>query len=126
MELNAEKTIAHLEITGELNAAALESVIRKLCILRSQMTPEVTQTPPSPDDPPSLDMKILLEDKPAMLVAQREDGDFRFWLRNRGIGWCGYNVPLTQAIGVYQFMHPRLGHLKTGPDLISAGDGRRH
>lgn len=126
MKLNSEKTLAHLEINGELDTAGLEAMIRRLCILRSEMTPEVTQKVPGPRDSASLDMGVLVEDQPAMTVAHRADGSFRFWLRNRGIGWCGYNVPLTQAIGVYKFMHTKLGHLKTGADLFSEQDGRRH
>lgn len=126
MKLNNEKTLAHLEINGELDAAGLEAMIRKLCILRSEMTPEVTQKVPGPSDPASLDMGVLVEDQPAMTVAQRTNGSFRFWLRNRGIGWCGYNVPLTQAVGVYKFLHAKLGDLKTGPDLFSEQNGNRH
>lgn len=126
MKLSSDASSASINLQGTFTAPELESMIRKLCILRSQMTPEVTQTPPGPDDPSSLDMGVLIEDKPAMTVAQRADDSFRFWLRNRGIGWCAYNVPLPQAIGVYKFLHSKLGNLKTGPDLFGQQDGRRH
>lgn len=126
MILNIDKTIATVQIDGNMDTRELESLIRKLCILRSQMTPEVTQNAPGPDDPPTPDMRILIEDKPAMTVAHRTNGSFRFWLRNRGIGWCGYNVPLAEAILVYKFMYSKLGHLKTGTDLFSEQLGHKH
>lgn len=126
MKLSNDARSASINLQGNFTSKQLEGMIRKLCVLRSQMAPEVTQTPPGPHDPSSLDAAVLVEDKPAMTVAQRTDGSFRFWLRNRGVGWCGYNVPLTQAILVYEFMHARLGDLKTGPDLFGQQNGRGH
>jgi hypothetical protein len=126
MKISADKRKSTVNVQGEFTADELEEEIRKLCILRSQMTPEVPHTAPSPNNPASLNQNILMEDLPAMTVAHRANGGFRFWLRNQGLGWCAYNVALPEAIGVYKFLHSKLGNLEPGPNLFGEQFGQPH
>lgn len=105
MKLNREKTLAHLEINGELDAQGLDALVRQLALLRADMTPPVPATRDAMEDAGE---PVLIEDKPGLIIAARLDGGFRLWLRHRGLGWLGYQIDDQAAVGLANFVSRRV------------------
>ena len=125
MKLEVKDNAARVEIAAELDAAGLEQLIVKLAMLRSQISPPVPEKPPGAQ-PEQEERSVLVCDDAGMLVAQMQDGRFRFWMRNTGIGWCAYNVPPSTAHGVSKFIASKGGSEGEGVDLFSHQGGQRH
>jgi hypothetical protein len=121
-ELNEGATRATLEVTGEFSANALEDLITKLAVLRSTMSPPVTERPPDATTDP--EKRILMESDCAMTAALRRNGGIRLWFRNSGIGWVAYEVEPERARAIAQYILSRTP--EEGIDLFASGDGYRH
>jgi hypothetical protein len=53
------------------------------------------------------DATVLIEDKPGLVIAARQGGGFRMWLRHRGLGWTGYQIDDQTASGLANFIGHR-------------------
>ena len=95
MKIETDGTQATLEINATLTATELDNLLRKLALLRSEMSPEVPHT--RTEDP---DMTVLIEDMPASVIKARKDGGFRLWLRHRGYGWLAYQIDNRGALAI--------------------------
>lgn len=120
MKLNADKTLANLDIKGEMDAAGLDSLLRKLSLLRADMTPEVPGSRGDLND----EAGVLIEDKPALVIAARRDGGFRLWLRHRGFGWLAYQIDNRNAVSMANYINSR--GAPEAVNLIQDEDTKRH
>jgi hypothetical protein len=123
MRLNADRTVATVEVRGTFTAPQLEAEITRLAMLRSRMLPPVPEHRPDVEDDP--DKPILMESEPALTAALRRDGGIRLWLRNRGIGWMGYEVEPSRARAIAKYILSRTADDGT-VDLFSESDSKRH
>jgi hypothetical protein len=122
MQLNSDGTRATIDLRGELTASELEDAITRLAVLRSNMTPPVTEKSPNPFTDP--DKPILMESDCALTAALRRNGGIRLWLRNRGFGWVGYEVEPGRARAIANYILSRTPN--EGINLFGEGDGTRH
>lgn len=122
MKLNADTSLATLDVRGEFTAAGLEALLVELAVLRSGMEPPVTEKPPDATTDPT--KPILMENGSSLVAALRKDGSFRLWLRNRGYGWIGYEVDAGRARGVAKYILSR--STDEDIDLFGQGVGQRH
>lgn len=119
MKINSDCTSATLSVTGDFNAAQLDQLLRDLAMLRADLLPEV----PAHRDGISQDTPVLVEDKPGLNIAARQDGGFRLWLRHRGYGWLAYQVDNQTAVGVAGYINSRAG---PAIDLVSDQSSHTH
>ncbi|WP_422842942.1 hypothetical protein [Acidovorax sp. M2(2025)] len=101
MQLSDDRTQATLAINKTLSATELESLIRELATLRSQMTPEVT---PAPKDSEGAGVPVMTQDKPTLAIQYPlEDAHVTVYLRSLGLGWTAWRLhPDTQrALGEF-------------------------
>jgi hypothetical protein len=122
MKLNAERTLATLEVRGTFTATQLEAVITRLAMLRSDMLPPVPDHRPDATSDP--DQPILMESDCALTAALRRNGGIRLWLRNRGLGWMGYEVEPARARAIANYILSRTPD--EGVNLFGEDDGKRH
>lgn len=87
MKLNADNTIATLEINTQLDAPRVEELIRALAMLRAQMAPGVPTYPGENTPTLSHDGPALLMDNPLA------DGSVLLRLGSRGLGWTSWRLP---------------------------------
>jgi hypothetical protein len=122
MKLDPSKTQATVDIRGNFTASELESLISRLAVLRSDMSPPVPEhrmdAMRDPDKP------ILMEHESAMTAALRTDGSFRLWLRNRGLGWLAYEVDVQRARALANYILARSE--PEGVNLFGKGGGTSH
>jgi len=123
MEFHSNGRLATVKVTEELDANGVEQLIVKLAMLRSEMTPPVPMKPPSEPDG---DRHILAANDSELMVALQASGRFRIWMRNIGIGWCGYSVPASTAVAMARFVLSRAAPGDPALDLIGNSDGKRH
>jgi hypothetical protein len=124
MKLVADDSRLQIDrLEGTLTALQVDNLISQLAELRAAMTPPVSQKRPDPLKEPEL--RITMEDEPEMTAAFLRDGRFRLWVRNRGFGWCAYNITAQHAAGLGQYM---LGKLPPGEavDLFADQGGKPH
>lgn len=120
MKLNPEKTVVSLQINADLTTADLDALLRKLALLRSEMSPAVPENRAEVLEAGN----VLVEDKPGLLIAQRQGGGFRLWLRHRGYGWLAYQIDNTSADTMAGFIADRAD--KEAVNLIKHNFTSRH
>lgn len=121
MKLSDDKTLASLNITGDLDASGLDALLRKLALLRADMTPPVPNTQ---KELLEQDANVLIEDKPALVIAARSGGGYRIWMRHRGFGWLAYQIDDRTAASMASFIGKRI---QADPlKLVDGGDGNLH
>lgn len=110
-----------LQQAQALDAKEMDTLIRKLALLRATMEPSVPQTLEMLER----DGQVLIEDKPTLSIRARQDGGFRIWLRHRGLSWLGYQIDDASAAGMSNFIRKHLGD-GPGVNLISHETSNRH
>jgi hypothetical protein len=93
-----EKIEAMLSAAKILNAAELDLLLRRLALIRAEMSP------PVPQHAGKQEMKVLVEDMPALSIRARDSGGFRLWLRHSGYGWLAYQIDSRTAAGLASFV----------------------
>lgn len=104
MKLNKDGLSVELDINGMHDARQLDDLLRKLALLRSQMLPPVPQTV---GDLEQADASVLVEDMPGLVIAARQSGGFRLWVRHRGFGWMAYQIDERSAVGMAAYISQR-------------------
>lgn len=120
MKLNAEKTSVNLQINADLTTADLDALLRKLALLRAEMNPPVPESLESLLETGS----ALVEDKPGLVIAQRQGGGFRLWLRHRGYGWLAYQMDNTSAATMASYIKERADN--EGANLVEHKFANKH
>lgn len=124
MKMNRDKTLANVQIKGNLTAADMDKLIGELAEARAQMNPSVTQSRPTPKDPMAAGTPISMEDSPAMMAAKLKDGRIRFWARSAGFGWLAFNVIEQDALLIRDYLIANLP--SRASDLVSYGSTQQH
>lgn len=120
MKLNPEKTAVSLQINAELTADGLDALLRKLALMRAEMRPAVPENRKEVIETGS----VLIEDKPGLVIAQRQGGGFRLWLRHRGYGWLAYQIDNSTAATMASFIADRVSNEAT--NLIEHNFTNKH
>ena len=120
MTLNTDKTRVNLEMNADMTATDMDALIRKLALLRADMTPAV---PATRDELEQVNMEVLIEDKPGLVIAARQDGGFRLWLRHRGYGWLAYQIDNLSATGMHSYLGTRI---RPEVNLVQDGNSNTH
>lgn len=116
MQLSADKTRANLDIQGDFDAAALESLILQLSSLRSAMEPPVPATPPAGNSVEDAAASRARGD-PCVQVAVMRGGLTRFWVRHGGLGWFAFNLPVERASMLANYILETTNPAGRGMDL---------
>lgn len=84
-------------------------------------------TPPVPETIEHLersDASVLVEDMPGLVIAARQAGGFRLWIRHRGFGWLAYQIDNRTAVGMADYIGQRAAGESV--NLIQHEDSKRH
>lgn len=111
---------ASVKINQVFSARELGALIISLMEVRSHLEPPVSLDRPGPED----DELVLIENDPALTMGQRADGSFRLWVRNRGVGWMGFEISQQKAATLRDFLIPRTTGIAS--DLSAADEGIKH
>jgi len=120
MKLSADASSVHLDIHEDLDATQLDALLRKLALMRADMTPSV---PLSREELAETNGDVLIEDKPGLNIAARQDGGFRIWMRHRGYGWLAYQIDNLTAVGINSYLTTRV---RPEINLVRDNDSSRH
>ena len=113
-ELSGDKRRINLVINADLSTDDLESLISDLALLRGQMEPEVTRTCPNKET--AGEVKVSIQDDPDFSLRLLKDGRIRLWIRNRGLGWLVFNLPVINACAMRDYL------VANTPDDDPSGD----
>lgn len=122
MNVNSDGKTAAIELRGTFTAGEIEDLITRLAMLRSGMSPPVPENRPDAFAEP--DKPMLMENEPGLTAALRRNGGIRLWLRNRGIGWMGYEVDAARARAIANYILSRTP--AEDVNLFGEDDGKRH
>ncbi len=103
MRVSEDKRSATVELRGTYGAEEIEGLIAKLSALRAQMLPAVPIAPGDGNherDPAA----GRAGGDPCVQVAVMRDGLTRFWVRQEGLGWFGFNLPIERARILAQYI----------------------
>jgi hypothetical protein len=78
----------------------VETLIADLAALRAQMIPEVPRNRPDRDSK----QNVSVQDNADMEVRLLRDGRIRFWIRNCGLGWLVFNLPVGPACAIRDYL----------------------
>lgn len=87
-----------LRIEGTFTAVQLEDLISDLAVVRGRLCPEVARAVAD------LDRKVSVEDDPDFQLRLLNDGRIRLWIRNRGLGWLVFNLPVRNACAMRDYL----------------------
>lgn len=122
MEISDDKRTAQVVVNATLDAPGVETLIRKLSLLRAQMEPAV---PLTREGILISGQDITVEDKPSIVMAKRANGGFRLWLRHRGVGWIAYELEAADALRTAKYVISRSDD-DDGIDLVTHDEPHRH
>lgn len=106
MQLSDDRTQATLAINKTLTAPEIESLIRELAALRSQMTPEVM---PAPQDSNGAGVPVMTQDNPTLAIQYPlEETHVTVYLRSIGLGWTGWRLHPDTQRALSEFFNARL------------------
>jgi hypothetical protein len=105
MKLSEDCASVQLDINGKFSAAQLDTLLRKLALLRAEMTPAVPMNRAELEETNS---NVLVEDMPGLSIAARQSGGFRLWMRHRGYGWLAYQIDDRSAAGISSYLSTRI------------------
>ena len=103
-QLDEGKHSARISIDGTLTAVEIETLIADLAVTRAHMLPTVPDSPPGLDDVIEEAHNLSVQENPRVVVARLSDGRMRFWVRNIGIGWLVFNLPVTGACAIRDYL----------------------
>lgn len=114
--MNTNNTLDRIASSASaLGAAELDTLIRRLALMRADLTPAVPATRGGLADT----QDVLIENGQGMTIALRTNGDFRLWLRHRGLGWLAWEIDARTARGMADYI---VNRTVSGPDIDLIGD----
>jgi len=102
LQLSPDRKALSLQLQAELSATELEALIAELALCRGQMDPPVSLEPPSAKNPDPI--HVSNQDDPIFQLRRLRDGRIRVWLRNHGLGWMVFNIPILQACTMRDYL----------------------
>ncbi|MHB1091731.1 hypothetical protein [Thiobacillus sp.] len=119
MKLSDDKKSISISVNGALSTVEVETLIADLAFLRANMLPPVPFELPSPGDPNSDLPNLSVQDDPYISVRLLRDGKIRFWLRNFGLGWMIFNLPVEKACAVRDYLVANTPKESPGPSIFA-------
>ncbi|RQO81543.1 hypothetical protein [Acidovorax sp. FJL06] len=106
MQLSDDRTQATLAINKTLTAPEIESLIRELATLRSQMAPEVA---PAPQDSNGNGVPVMSQDNPTIAIQYPLEAEHvTIYLRSIGLGWTAWRLHPDTQRALAEFFNSRL------------------
>ncbi len=99
-ELSLDGNSLSISTKTPLNASQVETLISDLALLRAQMTPKVPSAMPTDEN-----MRVSVQNEPAVEMKALKDGGVRLNLRNVGLGWLVFNLTPVQTAGLRDFLN---------------------
>ena len=118
MNLNADKTLAEISIKASLSAQQLETLIADLALLRGNMAPQVPYEVPDPTNSLTATQNVSIQDDPYFALRLLRDGRIRLWLRNHGLGWLVFNLPVDKACVARDYLVANTPTVESSPNLF--------
>ena len=119
MKLSDDKKSISISVSGKLSTIEVETLIADLAFLRANMLPPVPFELPRPADPNSDLPNVSSQDDPYLSVRLLRDGSIRFWLRNFGLGWMVFNLPVEKACAVRDYLVANTPKESPGPNIFA-------
>ncbi len=129
MKLSANKEKLHLAISGDFNVEEIESLLADLAGLRAEMIPPVPVTVPTLASTETHSPNISMQDDPYFSIRLLKDGQFRFWLRNQGLGWMVFNLSSQKSCALRDYLIANAPATPPGSDFFvekRGGGGTEH
>ncbi len=123
MELSDNKESVTLSISGNLSTTEVETLIADLSVVRANMQPAVPFAQPKPEDLNDDSANISCQDDPRLSVRLLHDGRIRLWLRNAGLGWMIFNLPINVACTIRDYLVANTPKTSDGSNLFSKDFG---
>lgn len=118
MKISDDKKAATISINGAFSATQVETLIADLSVLRANILPPVPFEPPKPTDPSGESLNVSAQDDPYLQARLLHDGRIRLWIRNHGLGWLVFNLPVEQARGLRDYLNANLPETPSSPSLF--------
>jgi hypothetical protein len=129
MKANDDGRSVKLDIKAVMTTYEIEKLIRDLAELRAVMSPPVSIQPSNRRDAPEHYTQVSLQEEPYLEARQLVDGRIRLWVRNAGIGWMAFNLPVAKAQSLRDYFVANVnGNSVLAQDLddVGAAHGVRH
>jgi hypothetical protein len=120
--MSDDKQSARVSIDRMLTAAGIETLIAELAVTRAHMLPAVSDSP-SGLDSEDQSHHLSVQENSNVVVARLRDGRIRFWMRNIGIGWMVFNVPIQAACAIRDYLIANTPPAKGGRGLFDKNVG---
>lgn len=104
MKLSANKEKLHIAISGDFSVEEIETMIADLAGLRAKMVPPIPVEVPTQVSTLSHSPNLSIQDDPYFAIRRLTDGRFRFWLRNQGLGWMIFNIPVEKSCSLRDYL----------------------
>jgi len=114
IELSDDKKEAFIAIDETLTTADFEKLIGDLLVLRDGMDPSVPYEPPNRHVDADQDTNVSVQTNPYVTMKLLKDRRIRFWLRNSGLGWMIFDLPVATACGIRDYL------IANTPDDVNA------
>lgn len=100
--LSGDAATVDLTLEGRFTGPELEGLIADLAVLRNQMSPEVPRECPTRETVG--DQNVSVQDDPDFQLRLLRDGSIRLWIRSRGLGWLVFNIPVSNACAMRDYL----------------------
>lgn len=104
LQLSLDRTHLDASICGRLDGIAVETLIAELAEMRAEMVPPVSPAPPRLDDESDKTPSVTTEDGPAVRLVPLEGDRIGLWLRNEGLGWLNFRIPIDTACAMRDWL----------------------
>jgi hypothetical protein len=118
VKVSDDKKTVKMSVDGTLSVTELETLIANLSVLRANMLPPVPFEPPKHEDPSTDLLNVSVQDDPYLQARLLRDGRIRLWIRNHGLGWLVYNLPVNKACTLRDYLIANTPKSTPGPNLL--------
>ena len=118
----ADGSTIRLDINADYDTVALDELIHQLAMARASMTPAIPLSRDSAIEDGSL---ATIEDGGSAVIARRQSGGFRLWLRHSGLGWMAWEIDNRFARGMADYIVTNTTPIE-GANLVSDKDTNWH
>ena len=123
MKLTDDKKSVEISISGTLSAIEVETLIADLSEVRANMIPPVPFQVQNPGSTNSDLPNVSAQDDPYFSVRLLRDGKIRMWLRNSGLGWMVFDLPVDKACAVRDYLIANTPQTSSGRNLLAKDFG---
>lgn len=102
-EISNDRHCVSVTITGDFSAADLETLIADLATVRANLLPQVSADPPGAEATEQ-NQHVSVQENPGIAIRLLDDGRIRIWLRNIGLGWHVFNLPVHNACAIRDYL----------------------